>query len=155
MAETWVHGHSLELETPDKTSQLWRAGGYAKVEGKPGSDNWIHFAISTPAGKRVERVMLIFTLDYDASLASASVWDGGNQIMPNRIAPDAQGTIADSTGVHNYWVWNVNSGPVSYGIGMSIQLKSGNVQTTQPDAYGHVWTPHTIAIVAAGCNLID
>mgnify|MGYP001404356031 CR=1 FL=1 len=45
---SWIHGHSMAIEYPDRIVSQWRAGFSITVEGKRGTHNWFHFAIPTP-----------------------------------------------------------------------------------------------------------
>jgi hypothetical protein len=155
MSETWVHGHSLEFETPANVSQSWRAGFYIKVEGTAGSDNWFHFAIPTTVNKQLSSVKLVFDLGSDATM-NVAVWDGGTQIMATKSAPDSQMTITDSTGTHTYGTWNVDNLPIAnYGVGISIHIKSGTNATSVSDNWGHTWKLHTMTLIGAGCSFVD
>ncbi|HEX8473518.1 MAG TPA: DUF6623 family protein [Pyrinomonadaceae bacterium] len=44
----WSHGHSMQIEFPDRVESVWRAGFFIRVVPRPNTDNWFHFAIPTP-----------------------------------------------------------------------------------------------------------
>ncbi|MBN1361338.1 MAG: hypothetical protein JW993_12130 [Sedimentisphaerales bacterium] len=79
---SWIHGHSMQIEYPDRIASEWRAGFAVKVEGMPGTDNWFHFAIPTPViiddvRLRADAVMLRFTTgSVDAFVRDVHVYDG-------------------------------------------------------------------------------
>jgi len=79
---SWIHGHSMQIEYPDRVASQWRAGFSINVEGKPNSTNWFHFAIPTPVivndvRLRADSVMLRFkTYSVDAWVRDVHVYDG-------------------------------------------------------------------------------
>jgi hypothetical protein len=83
---SWIHGHSMQIEYPDRLVSQRRAGFSFTVEGKPGTINWFHFAIPTPViindvRLRADSVMLCFrTGSVDAIVRDVHVYDGNNLI---------------------------------------------------------------------------
>jgi hypothetical protein len=83
---SWIHGHSMQIEYPDRIVSEWRAGFALKIEGMPGTDNWFHFAIPTPViiddvRLRADAVMLRFlTGSVDAFVRDVHVYDGETRI---------------------------------------------------------------------------
>ncbi len=83
---SWIHGHSMQIEYPDRILNLWRAGFSVSFDGKPGTSNWLHFAIPTPViindvRMRASSVMLIFkTGSVDAFVRDVHVYDGATRI---------------------------------------------------------------------------
>jgi hypothetical protein len=83
---SWTHGHSMQIEYPDRIPYQRRAGMSFDIEGKPGTDNWFHFAIPTPViindvRLQVDSVMLCFwTGSPDAFVQHVHVYDGRYRI---------------------------------------------------------------------------
>ena len=79
---SWIHGHSMQIEYPDRLVSQRRIGYWIDVEGKSGSTNWFHFAIPTPVivndvRLKVDSVMLRFsTGSVDAFVDNVHVYDG-------------------------------------------------------------------------------
>ena len=79
---SWIHGHSMQVEYPDRIASQWRAGFAYTIEGKPGTGNWFHFAIPTPViiddvRLRADSVMLRFsTASADAFVRDVHIYDG-------------------------------------------------------------------------------
>jgi hypothetical protein len=79
---SWIHGHSMQIEYPDRIAYQRRTGMSFDIEGKPGTDNWFHFAIPTPViindvRLRAGTVMLNFkTYSIDAFVRHVHVYDG-------------------------------------------------------------------------------
>ena len=42
-----VHGHAMQIEYPERLESFVRKGYHTRVYGKPGTDNWFHFAVPT------------------------------------------------------------------------------------------------------------
>jgi hypothetical protein len=83
---SWIHGHSMQIEYPDRIASQRRAGFYINIEGMPGTFNWFHFAIPTPViindvRLRADAVMLRFTTgSVDAFVRDVHVYDGETRI---------------------------------------------------------------------------
>lgn len=83
---SWIHGHSMQIEYPDRIASERRAGFFIMIEGMPGTDNWFHFAIPTPViindvRLQPDSVMLCFqTNSTDALVQHVHVYDGGTII---------------------------------------------------------------------------
>jgi hypothetical protein len=83
---SWIHGHSMQVEYPDRIARHERIGWGTEIEGKPGTINWFHFAIPTPViindvRLQADSVMLCFrTGSIDAFVRDVHVYDGGNRI---------------------------------------------------------------------------
>jgi hypothetical protein len=43
----WTHGTNIIVEVPQNIQAEWRAGFFTRLTGKPGTTNWLHFAIPT------------------------------------------------------------------------------------------------------------
>lgn len=139
---SWVHGHSLQVEFPEKIGSMTRIGWGAVLEGLPGTTNWLHMAIPTPViindvRLRLDAVMLSFiTGSTDAYIREVHVWDG-----PSRIAVfDGLNLSGDNPFVRlevadRPWIW--------FGIGVSIGISVGVEQLS-----------HRIEIWSAGCDFV-
>lgn len=83
---SWIHGHSMQIEYPDRIAYQRRTGMSFDIEGKPGTDNWFHFAIPTPViiddvRLQADKVMLCFwTESADAFVQHVHVYDGRYRI---------------------------------------------------------------------------
>jgi hypothetical protein len=83
---SWIHGHSMQIEYPDRIAYQRRTGMSFDIEGKPGTDNWFHFAIPTPViindvRLQVDSVLLCFwTGSIDAFVQHVHVYDGRYRI---------------------------------------------------------------------------
>jgi hypothetical protein len=83
---SWIHGHSMQIEYPDRIPYQRRTGMSFDIEGLPGTDNWFHFAIPTPVivndvRLRAGAVMFCFkTYSIDAFVRDVHIYDGGARI---------------------------------------------------------------------------
>ncbi len=79
---SWIHGHSMEIEYPDRIIWQVRKGYAYQLEGKPGTANWFHFAIPTPVivndvRLRIDSIILRFlTGSVDAFVRDVHIYDG-------------------------------------------------------------------------------
>ncbi len=140
---SWTHGHSMQIEYPDRIASQWRAGFYIRVEGKPGSKNWFHFAIPTPVivndnRLKVGSVMLRFkTGSADAFVSHVHVYDGEKKI--------AQHNNVNLHGENMFKRFNVpGSPPVQWGLGISIGVSFG----VEPMS-------HQMEFISAGCDFLS
>jgi hypothetical protein len=83
---SWIHGHSMQVEYPDRIVRHERVGWGTDIEGMPGTINWFHFAIPTPViindvRLQADSIMLCFkTGSIDAVVRDVHVYDGGSVI---------------------------------------------------------------------------
>jgi hypothetical protein len=83
---SWMHGHSMQIENPERLTQVMRIGWCALVIGMPGTDNWFHFPVPTPViindvRLQADAVILSFeTGSADAIVRDVHVYDGWNRI---------------------------------------------------------------------------
>ena len=138
----WIHGHSMQIEYPDRLASQWRAGFSITVEGKPGSTNWFHFAIPTPVivddvRLRADSVMLRFkTGSVDAWVRDVHVYDGEKLIA----AHDKVNLSKD----HLFERFLIPDRPEAlWGIGISIGV-----------ACGVEMMDHHMEFFAAGCDFM-
>jgi hypothetical protein len=138
----WIHGHSMQIEYPDRVASQWRAGFSINVEGKPNSTNWFHFAIPTPViindvRLRADSVMLRFkTYSVDAWVRDVHVYDGETMIA----AHNGVNLSKD----HLFERFMIPDRPeVLWGIGISIGVSCG-VEMMD----------HHMEFFAAGCDFM-
>lgn len=136
----WIHGHAMEVEFADRVVRETRAGFFLRLEGRPGSENWVHCAIPTPVIVRDQRlkagqVLLRYRAAGGALVHAIHVYDGETK-------------IADYSGLNKQpaeWVTethDVASDPqVSWGLGISVGVRF-------PRAGGH------LDFASAGCDFV-
>ena len=142
---SWIHGHSLAVEAPEKLVSQWRAGFGLVIDGQMGTENWLHFAIPTPVilndvRLQVDSIMLRFTTgSADAYVRDVYVYDG-------------ERPIASFTGITNGAPQQfdpilrlpLDSKPyMGYGLGISIGVTFG-IQAMS----------HQMWFSSAGCDFI-
>ena len=139
---SWIHGHSMQIEYPDRIASERRTGFSLNLEGKPGSSNWFHFAIPTPViiddvRLRADSIMLRFkTGSVDAFVRDVHVYDG-------------ERLIAAHNGVNlskdNFFVRLVvpDRPEMLWGLGISIGV-----------GFGVEMMDHHIEFFAAGCDFV-
>ena len=141
---SWIHGHSMQIEYPDRIAYQRRTGMSFDIEGKSGTDNWFHFAIPTPViindvRLRADSIMLRFkTYSIDAFVRDVHVYDG-------------ETTIAEYNAVNLSLVQNdpfvrlvVPDKPLMlYGLGISLGV-----------GFGVEAMDHHMEFTAAGCDFV-
>ena len=81
----WTHGHSIQIEYPERLSKVERKGFSARLTSPgAGQPNWLHFAVPTPvivngSRLRVGSVLVRFKCG-QASIEAIHVYDGENKI---------------------------------------------------------------------------
>ena len=122
----WVHGHSMEVEYPNRLSLAKRMGFYIRTRGKPFTGNWFHFAIPTPVivdGKPllVGSVMIRFRTGPGASVHAVHIYDGERKIAAHNglnLSPKGR------------FVWPrfdvPTHPPIRWGLGISIGVRFGD-----------------------------
>lgn len=139
----WVHGHNMQIEYSDRLDSIWRAGMFIRIEGKPSTKNWFHFAIPTPVivdGNRLRAgsVMVRFkTGSVDAFIRAIHVYDGERRIATHNnlnLAP-------------NNWEWprfDIPGNPeIRWGLGISIGV-----------GFGVEMMSHQMEFSSAGCDFL-
>ena len=136
----WIHGHAMEIEFPDRIARETRTGFSLRVEGRAGSENWVHCAIPTPVIVREQRlkagqVLLRYRAAGGALIHAVHIYDGETR-------------IGDYNGLNNEsadWMTerhDVSGDPqVSWGVGISVGVRF-------PHAGGH------IEFASAGCDFV-
>jgi hypothetical protein len=126
---SWIHGHSMEIEYPDRMAYAIRRGYAYQIEGKPGTTNWFHFAIPTPViiddvRLQIASVMLRFTTgSIDSFVRDVHIYDG-----EHRIAVHNEVYLAEENGFARfevpetpYMLWGLG---ISLGVGFGVEMMS-------------------------------
>jgi len=137
---SWIHGHSMQVEYPDRIASVRRAGFSINIDGKPGTSNWFHFAIPTPVliddvRLRIDKAMLRFTTgSVDASVKNVHIYDGEKLIAEhNNVNLSKENYFAEFV---------VPDRPlVLWGLGISIGV-----------GFGVEMMDHHMDFIAAGCD---
>jgi hypothetical protein len=121
---SWVQGYIMQVENPDGLDRDLRLGWCAFVIGKPGTQNWFHFAIPTPVivedvRLRADSVMLRFaTGSADAWVRDVHVYDGWTRI--------ATFSDVNLSGEQDFVRLTVPDTPqMSFGLGISVGVSFG------------------------------
>jgi hypothetical protein len=139
---SWIHGHSMQIEYPDRIAYQRRTGMSFDIEGKPGTDNWFHFAIPTPViindvRLQADSIMLRFrTASVDAFVRHVHVYDGefriaqhddinlsGENLSLRLVVPDRPEML-----------WGLG---ISLGVGFGVEMMD-----------------HRMEFIAAGCDFV-
>ena len=138
----WIHGHSMQIEYPDRIPYQRRTGMSFDIEGKPGTDNWFHFAIPSPViindvRLRAKKVMFCFkTFSVDAFVRDVHLYDGGariamfNDINLSMDQPDVRLDVPERP-------------PIGFGLGISLGV-----------GFGVEAMDHHMEFYAAGCDFV-
>ena len=138
----WIHGHTMQIEYPDRVASERRTGFSINIEGKPNSTNWFHFAIPTPVivndvRLRADSVMLRFkTYSADAWVRDVHVYDG-----ETRIAVHDKVNLSKDHLFERFYI--PDRPEVLWGIGISIGV-----------ACGVEMMDHHMEFFAAGCDFM-
>jgi hypothetical protein len=81
----FVHGHSAEIENAADIVLMQQKGDRVVVEGRPSTENWLHFALPSPVMVDERRlrpgtVWLRYKTSGSASVSAIHVWDGDTRI---------------------------------------------------------------------------
>ena len=101
---SWTHGHSMEIEYPDRMASAIRRGYAYQVEGKPGTTNWFHFAIPTPViindvRLQVASIMLRMTTgSIDSFVRDVHIYDGERSPLRENSSSIAASKLFSCTG---------------------------------------------------------
>lgn len=139
---SWIHGHSMQVEYPDRIVRHERNGWGTDIEGNPGTINWFHFAVPTPViindvRMQADSVMLCFeTGSADAVVRDVHVYDGRTRIAEfNEI-----NLFGDQSFVR---LVLPGAPPMWQGIGISLGV-----------SFGVEAMDHLMRFYAAGCDLV-
>lgn len=145
----WVHGHSIGVEHPERLASVWRAGFFARLQGKPAQSAWFHFAVPTPvivAGSRLRVGSVLVRLratPAEAWLSAVHVYDGERKIAAHdglRLAPERWSTPRFAV---------PGSPEVLWGLGISLQVTFAR-DSTAPNAD----LARRLDFSAAGCDFL-
>lgn len=137
---SWIHGHSMQIEYPDRIASQRRAGFSINVEGKAGTGNWFHFAIPTPViiddiRLRADCVMLRFTTgSVDAFVQHVHVYDGEKKIAEHNdiYLSKENGFVRLAVPDRPQILWGLG---ISIGVGFGVESMD-----------------HHMDFIAAGCD---
>ncbi|MCY6371436.1 DUF6623 family protein [Clostridium ganghwense] len=140
----WTHGHSIQIEYPERIASIKRAGFYAQIKGKPGTRNWFHFAIPTPVivnSKRLQvgSVLIRFkTGSTDTSINSVHIYDGERKIA-------SFDNLDLSPRQFETRRFKIPGNPkIKFGLGISIGV-----------GFGVESMSHSMEFSSAGCDFLD
>ncbi|WP_373498885.1 DUF6623 family protein [Desulfococcus sp.] len=123
----WVHGHSAEIEYPDRVASIVQKGSSVRVDGNPSTTNWLHIAVPTAvivddARMRPVNVQFRYKAAGGGSVEAVHVYDGDRKIADEK-SPAA---TVDPDGWTRVRVVNFDDILcVEWGIGISIKLRFG------------------------------
>ncbi len=143
----WVHGHSMEIEYPERVSQLQRMGYYVSVRGKPFTSNWFHFAVPTPVivdGQRLQvgSVLVRLRTGPGASLSAVHVYDGETKIVSH------DGLSLSPQGAFTTARFDVPTHPpIIWGLGLSLGVNFGDSANLPPNKL-------LVEVSAVGCDFM-
>ena len=139
---SWIHGHSMQVEYPERLARHEHNGWGTDIEGKPGTINWFHVAIPTPViindvRLQADSIMLSFkTGSVDAFLRDVHVYDGGSRIaIFDNVYLSQQQTF----------VRLVLPGTPAMSVGLGISLGV---------SFGVEPMDHSMTFFAAGCDFV-
>jgi hypothetical protein len=130
---SWIHGHSMQIEYPDRIAYQRRTGMSFDIEGKPGTDNWFHFAIPTPViindvRLQVDSVLLCFwTGSIDAFVQHVHVYDGRyriaefNDINLSKDQPSVRLVLPGAPQM-------LQALGISLGVGFGVEMMNHNME---------------------------
>ncbi|MCA5892921.1 hypothetical protein LEP48_06075 [Isoptericola sp. NEAU-Y5] len=139
----WVHGHQVRIENPERMAQVWRAGFFSRLVGRPGTTNWLHLPVPTPVIVDDKRQMVHSALvrlrcgSRRATVTNVHVFDGARRIA----AHDGLSLSPSAFGMERF---DVPEHPdVVEGLGITLGVRFA----------GHSDAENTIEIASAGCDL--
>ncbi len=153
-AAMWVHGNIVEAEYLDRLQSWIRRGWGTHFIGKPGTDNWFHFPITTPVildGNPL-RVAKVFVF-YDTHLVTAAgpiitdihVYDGLNKVKEFNRLPNLAGKC--DTAVVDGKNGFVVTPPIGIAFGLSLSVHVQFVPQATP-------VGQDIAFATAGADFV-
>ena len=82
---SWVHGSSMQVEYPNRVTSVRHTGPFARIEGSPGQNTWVHLPVPTPtvadgAALRVGSALVSFRTRAYAKVHEVIVYDGERRI---------------------------------------------------------------------------
>ena len=97
---SWAHGSSMQLEYPNRVTSVRHTGPFARVEGSPGQNTWVHLPVPTPtvvngSSVCVSAVLLSFRARANARVHEIIVYDGDRRVAEH-MGLDLQGDHLDA-----------------------------------------------------------
>ncbi len=138
---SWTHGTSVQVELPDSLESVRRMGFFTRIVGKPGTTNWLHFAIPTPVIVDDRRLtygpcMLRFVTGGAAAVVrDVHLYDG-----EVRVAAHDGVNLSGSQAFTRFGV--AHAPKVLWGVGISIGVTFGQGTAAQ----------RTMDFISAGCD---
>ena len=143
---SWVHGISMQAEYQNRLTSVRHIGPFARIEGSPGQNTWLHFPVPTPAvsgdGRlKLGSVLLNFrTRTPEAWVHEVVVYDGAATVAEFRDL--------HLTGDHPSERFAVAGQPdVQYALNITVGVQFG----PQPPTIQAM----TIEFIAAGCEFLQ
>jgi hypothetical protein len=139
----WVHGHQVRVENPERMAQVWRAGFFARLVGRPSTTNWLHLPVPTPVIVDDKRQMVhsalmrLRTGSTRARVTNVHVFDGTRRIA----AYDGLSLSPNTFGMERF---DVPGRPdVFEGLGITLGVRFDGTTNAE----------NTIEIASAGVDL--
>ena len=97
---SWAHGSSMQLEYPNRVTSVRHTGPFARVEGSPGQNTWVHLPVPTPTvvngnSVRIGAVLVSFRARANAKVHEIIVYDGDRRVAEH-MGLDLQGDHLDA-----------------------------------------------------------
>lgn len=120
----WTHGHSMQIEYPERINWVQRRGFSARVSSSGVAHNWFHFAIPTPVIVDDDRltvcsVLVRFRSSGGAVVESVHVYDGETRLVSR------DNLVLNPANWHVERVDVPNDPQVRWGLGVSVQVGFG------------------------------
>ncbi len=134
----WIHGHSMQIEDPERLISVQRWGPAIRVEGERGATHWFQFAIPTPSivgndRLRVEFVMLRFNLGVSTRIQQVHVYDGEKKLAELNDLPGYPEVPFGKW--HTEWYQVPEHPSVSHGLGISVMVHFLDVPVTSEESH--------------------
>lgn len=151
----WIHGHSVEVEFPERLESLQRLSSFSRAKGSPNTINWFHFAVPTASDLQGLKVKLGSVLlrirsgSPDAFVDAVYVYDGEERIAQFedlRLNPQAFETIRLDP---------PNLPDITAGLGVSLRVVFGEEDmshTMEFSSVGIVFTSGKMGSKAAAVS---
>ena len=139
---SWIHGHAMTIEYPDRIASAIRRGFAYQIEGMPGTTNWFHFAIPTPViindvRLQIDSIMLrMETGSIDSFVRDVHIYDG-----ERRIAVHNEVYLVEDNWFVRFEVPEIPL--VRWGVGISLGV-----------GFGVEMMSHTMNFVSAGADFV-
>ena len=135
---SWAHGSSMQLEYPNRVTSVRHTGTFARVEGSPGQNTWVHLPVPTPtvvngSSVRVSAVLLSFRARANARVHEIIVYDGDRRVAEH-MGLDLQGDHLDARfevpGTPEAWKG------INVTLGLSFSDNAPDVRSMQVEIIG-------------------